>query len=194
MSRSVVTRPSAAADFARLNPSLTAQGLIAETFPRSMNTAATALMIGGTVYLTAIPLFAGNVVTKIILGISNAGVAMTLSKVGLYDKAGARLAVSADQGASWETALRKEISLSAPYTVTVSDAFYVALVAAGGTLPRILGGAAVSTAAALDLIGGSIGGTGVRPYAVMTGQTDLPATVTLAAPSAAPFAFWIGVN
>lgn len=164
-----------------------AQGFKVETFPRVMASAAS-VMVGGTVYVTGVGLLRGEIVSNItILLTSPTASGMTLSKVGLLDLAGNRLALSADQGTAWQTASLKTCAMIAPYTVPVSGMYYVAVVAAASvTLPSI--GRSAITAAAEGMPGFSF------PHASMLSQTDIPSAVTLQVASGVQLAMWAGVS
>lgn len=163
------------------------EGLISQTFPRFGMTAG-AVLVGGTAYYSSIPLLAGDVVSSVVFLVSVAGVAMTLSKAGLYDTAGNRLATSVDQGASWETAGHKSVAMVTPYVVPASGIYYFAIIGAGGTLPIIpraaLAGNVTSQAALAP--GALICGT-------ETGKTDLDPTATITASASAMY-HWAGVK
>lgn len=162
---------------------LAAQGLLAETYSRIANITQ-ALLTGGRVYYALIALPEGETVTGLCQIVQTAGVAMTLSKIGLYDIAGNRLAISADQGAAWESIGLKQVPFTAPLVVPAGDAFYTALVASGGTLPQFFCG---STNAGLAVAAAG----GVIPFATLSGQVDLtdPAVITAAT---TPRAIWHG--
>lgn len=164
---------------------LTAQGLISENWPRQTGRVGT-IMVGGTAYFMLVPLRAGQIVTSVSIIITTQGATMTLSKVGLYTKAGVRLGSSADQGAAWETVGTKTADLTSPVTVPTTDGYYAAVVAAGGTLPTLLVGSN------LVVVAGQVG-AGAAAFGIETGQTDLDATATIV-PGTAPLAFWIGVS
>lgn len=173
--------------FDRNSVRLTAEGLIGENFSRAL-IGGNALSIDGTAYFMAIGLRAGDVVANISIVIAAASATTTLSKVGLYSKGGTRLAVSADQAASWETAGLKTIAMIAPYTVLADDGFYLAAIAkASVTLPKF--GIAQ---AALQVQGAGAIGSGMAAYGTQTAQTDLPASATITA--GAPLSIWGGVS
>lgn len=188
--RSILSASSDAAVAALLNPALVAQGLIAQTYDRSGGAPSLALLVDGTAYFTAIPLFSGSTVTNISVPVSVAAVGMTLSKVGLYDSAGNRLAVSADQGAAWESTGMKTIAVVTPYAVPTSGLYYAALVAkATVTLPTVLRS---SSGIGTLVTGMTAIGAGKLPVGTLTAQTDLAATaaITLGSPSS----LWIGIS
>lgn len=163
------------------------EGLIAQTWDRHTGANAT-ILVDGTAYFTLIGLLAGDVVTNLSISVPIAGVTMSLSKVGLYTTAGVRLALSADQGTAWESAGVKTIAMTSPYTITTSGAYYVAIVAKGGTLPTVMRGGifAASTSQGAGI------GSGSMVAGVQTGQTDLPTSATIV--SGSGFAHWVGVS
>lgn len=165
---------------------LTAQGLITETWPRAAVASAATIMVDGRAYFIAVGLRAGDVVSNLAIAIHVAGATMTLSKVGLYSKAGTRLAVSADQGTAWQSAGMKNVALASPYTVTADDGYFVAVIGKGTTLPRLASGNTnVNQAAAV--------GSGMLSSGNLDAQTDLPASATISG-SADAVAYWVGVS
>lgn len=163
-----------------------AEGGGVATVPRQ-HTFAQTIMVGGTVYYVGVGLLAGDVITGISLSLTNAGVAMTLSKAGIYSPSGSRVALSADQGTAWESAGMKTAPLTASYTVPSNGHYYLAIVGAGGTLPTVTRSSAQSAASGFS----TAIGTGIRPYAAEAGQADLPTTATFAD---ALFAPWLQAN
>lgn len=170
------------------NPALVAQGILAETAPPTTQAA----IIDGTIYFMGVQLHAGQVVSRISIGISTAGNGTSLSKVGLYDASGNRLARSADQASAWDTAGLKNIDMITPYTIPTSGWYYVAFVAkTATTMPTPVVSIATSSVV-LGAIGPFNGGSTLK-WGVQTGQTDLPATATIVA-GAAPKVLWAVVT
>jgi hypothetical protein len=167
----------------RIQLCITAQGIISETFSRNANGAGS-ILIDGYAYFVAIGLKAGDVVTNISVVVNTVGATVTLSKVGLYSTAGTRLAVSADQGAAWESTGMKTIAMGTPYTVLTDGAYYVAVVCKATTLPYLIRGA-TQTYSYLKV------GTGIYPYGIQTGQTDLPASATI---GGGGLGIWAGIS
>lgn len=151
-----------------------ARGLIAETLD-GRNSSATGPMIGGVVSYVAVGLRAGDIVTNIGFFVATAGTVMTLSKVGLYDKLGNRLALSADQGASWATAGYKRIAMIAPFTILATDIYYLAAVSAFTVAPQIPRGAQNAG------LGSFIEPGLPANYYGQAGQVDLPVAAVFAA-------------
>lgn len=153
-----------------------AQGILAETHSRITSTMASSAIVSGTAYFHGIVLRAGTVVTNITVSVSVAGVAVTLSKVGLFASDGTQLAVSADQGTSWHTTGNKTIAMGTPYTVLTTGFYYVAAIAVfTSTAPALIRG---STGAGSILAGTAIG-SGVLPFGVQLAQADMPSPATI---------------
>lgn len=165
---------------------LTAQGLTAATWERLAENSGATILVDGRVEFICVGLRAGDVVTNLLIAIDVAGVTMTLSKVGLYDKTGTRLAVSADQGAGWASTGLKTIAVATPYTVPIDDGYYVAIVGKATTLPR-------PASAAFDSKALLAVGSGMAPLGIQTGQTDLPSSATITF-SGTGNAYWVGVS
>ncbi len=177
--------------FRALNPSLAAQGAVAETVPR-WSASGAAVIIDGTVYFVAINLFAGTVVSNLSIAIQAAGTGTSLSKVGLYSTSGTRLALSADQAAGWDSTGIKTIAMIAPYVVPSTGQYFVALVAkTATTMPQpVRCVIATATGAVMQVPIGS----NAPPYGVQTAQTDLPASATISTVGAPVAALWAAVS
>lgn len=173
----------------RTGVSARAQGLIAETLPRAQAGLYVGGTVSGTLFAVGVPLLAGDVVSNLSIIVTAAGAAATLSKLGLYSKAGVLLASSVDQGTSWQSAGPKTVAMSTPYTVPTTDLYYVALLYVGtSTLAAFARGWGSGTTALIAAIG-----SGSLPFASQAGLSDLPAPATLVN-TAAPLAFWMGVS
>lgn len=155
---------------------LTAQGIIAETYDRGTNSS-NVLLTSGDVVFGLVGLRAGDVVSNIHCSMSVAGVrgASGAAYVGLYSKTGTRLAQSADATATFtgSTGLLT-VTLSAAYTVTANDGYYLAVFSNFvDTQPTLMRGNAAGGV-------GLVVGTGARKNALQAGQSSLPASATLA--------------
>ncbi len=180
---------SAAPFVPRIDRRTSAQGLITETFPRQTGVANTASTTG-TIYGAGVYLFAGEVVTNLSIIITTAANTSTFAKVCLYDTAGNRLAISADQGLGWDTGGLKTVALTAPYLVPVTGWYYAAYLSVATTGPSTCG--SNGTAAALLAMCVPVG-AGFIPWFTVAAQTDLVNPVTIAA-GAAPTPKWIGLS
>ncbi len=160
-------------------------GIFASTVDRRL-AGGTSALVSGTVYGVLTGLYAGQVITSVGIIVAGAGVALTLSKVGLYNDNFQKLAASNDQGAAWQSVGGKQAALTAPFTITQSRSYYLCVLVTGGTPPTVLRG--TTTVDANRTIGG-----GDMGMIVQTGQVDLPATIApLAEGTGAPIAVWLG--
>lgn len=172
------------ADLNRVQAQTEGYGLKFQSAP--LNTMpATVALTSGLVYATLVGLEAGEQITNLCTLLTAGGTSLTLVKLGLYDTAGNRLAVTADAAASFGTAGAKTVALTAPYSVLTSGAYYSVILAthagSGPTIPR----SAATTFAAF--------GSGVPLVAGEAGQTDLDATCTLTA-AATSHGLWLAGN
>lgn len=126
--------------------------------------------------------------------VATAGVTLTAGQnfVGLYNAAGARVALSADQTAAWGSVGFKTIAWSAPVAVTPGF-YYVAILTNGTTGPAVaregnLDASLVNPNLTPATLRWSAGGTG------LTGLTALPANVTMADRAASATTYWVGLD
>jgi hypothetical protein len=147
---------------------------------------ASSAVASGTAEFTAVGLHAGEIVTNVTCVMLTNGATLSLVKVGLYDKTGTRLAISADNSASFTSGAPKLITtaLTAPYTVLADDLYYLAIIAVGTTGPTLGRGNGTFDAPKL-------GGTSPAIAARQAGQTDLPSSATYTAQGPA---YWLGAS
>lgn len=166
-----------------------ALGFTHETYDFGTQTNATTL-VAGNAYFIGIGLLAGDVISNVYLIVNTAAAALTYSRIGIYDKTGALLAISADQGASWQTTGFKTVPIG-PLTIPATDIYYIGIFTAGTTLPLITRG--IVTSAAIPQF--SIAGKKAWGY-VQTGLAALPSPATFADSGTAtvlPF-YWFAVS
>lgn len=170
----------------RTDLALATQGIISENFPRQGARGDTSIMVDGTVYYMSVGLRAGDIAAAVSVYVTVIGITPTLSKVGLYSKAGVLLASSAELGAVWTTGTGQKTSVfSTAYTVPADDGYYVGLVCKASTLPTLVRGNANTGAS------GAAVGTGVVAFGSETGKSDLPAPGVIGTPS---IAFLVAVS
>jgi hypothetical protein len=151
-------------------------GIIAETLDKNLLAVTSSAITSGSMQGGAVGLCAGEVITGVALEINGAGSGVTLAKVGLYDRSGNRLAVSADFSGAVGT-VHKEIPFTAPYTVLADDVYYLTfLFVFTTTAPTMLKQSnAISGAVATAT------GSGVRPVIGVGSLADMPASTTYSA-------------
>lgn len=163
-----------ASDLLRAQIVTRANGYFAETMDRKILTS-TAAHNDGQIYLTSIGLLAGELVSGIDFFCGTGGSALTLAKMGLYDRFGTRLAVSTDQGAAWVlgTGTLLGVDMLVPYRITISDAYYGAWICKGGAVPQAM--------SATGSASSQIRAANCAPIcASVLAQTDLPASIAFA--------------
>lgn len=160
------------------------EGMLTENYERA-SARDSSLMTDGMAYYAAVGLKAGDVVSGGVLLITTGGTAVSLSKMGLYSSAGARLAISADQGTAWQGTGFKVAAFLTPYEVETDGLYYAAFVAKAATTLPSPARAWTSGLWQTDI------GSGLRPWYQQAAQTDLPATATFAGTSVS---FWAALT
>jgi hypothetical protein len=172
---------------------LAARGLIAEAFTPALERS-TISVPSGTAYLSLVGLTQGHVVSDIVLTLLTAasGTAPTLAKLGIVSSTGVVLATTANVNSNslWSGVTGKVgFALSSSYTVPTSGGYYLAVLVVGtwGT-----------TQAAISRVDGNTEGpamkaygSGARPFASVTGLSDLGGTLALADPGSGA-CVWLG--
>ena len=152
--------------------------------------AGTFLHVSGTLYMHKIYIPAAATISNILIGVTTGGSTLTAGQnlVGLYNAAGSRVAVSTDQSAAWATSGAKSCALTAAYAAAVG-VYWVGVLSVG-TTPIT---AAVSNGFRAAYEAGVSGAT-LRHGANATGQTSMPASVTLASNGSTSASTWVGLN
>lgn len=147
------------------------QGLIGWTFDPVITTGSAA-NVSQTLYFVKIPVRKAATITNLIVvvGILGSGLTAGQNLLGLYDSAGTRLGVTADQTTSWGAGTgTKTVPLTSP--VAVSAGFYYVAILSNGTTPAsFLRG--TSQSSSVNNLGGTFRNVNI------TGQTALPASFT----------------
>lgn len=165
------------------------QAIKGETWPRQLGTGGNQ-PAAGSLYLSAIGLTKGDVVTNLLCVIDGAGSGTSLSKLALYDSSFNKLAATADQGSSWNSVGSKTIPLTAPYTVTETDIYYIAvLVNASVTIPYLWRVVPNSANAPTPFSGGS---GYLWVFDSSSGRTDFPSSFGGSASLGSGPCFWFG--
>ncbi len=163
----------------------TALGYIAETFARYDGWMDTGVLSSGEVAYVGIFLRQGEIITNLHVVILTAGAGLTLSKCGIYDTVGNRLASSANQGAAWQSSGLKTVALTSSYTVPSAGFYYLAMLVTGVTPP------AMPTAQTNTASMGNALGANPAPVNLQAAQADLPA---VAAFTPGGYILWIGTS
>lgn len=162
--------------------SLRATGVLAESFSRAGQVGSSVTLVSGTLWLVAVPLEQGTVVTA--LNYWSTGTALsggTNKWAALYDSALALMAQSTTDtdAADWGTNTKFTFTLSAAQTISTSGLYYAGLMVAASTPPTILGvaGNSVLWGAAPKLTGtstASLTDTAPNPAAAISAAGSMP--------------------
>ena len=177
----------------QLNPAMTAQGLVAQTYDRVRNVNSTASgAVSGTLQGVIVSLYAGTVITNLHLVVGTVPTGLSLAKLAVFTTSGARLGVTADMSAAMATQGLKSGVLVSPFTISTTGAYYFALLQVAGTTP------AGCNHGAGNIFCNEAVGSGVVPMPVQTGLADVPSQATFVAPTGiAPSigrGLWIGAS
>lgn len=147
---------------------------------------------GGVVYLAKLDIAnRATIVSNILVGVITAGATLTSGQnfVGLYNSSGTLLATSADQTTAWGTVGLKTAAIT-PQTLAVGS-YYVAILSNGTTRPVFATGAGHGQ----DSITNAGLTTGTAAFLTSgTGQTTLPASITLSSGSQNSGARWAALT
>lgn len=129
-------------------------------------------------------------ISSVVIFVSTAGVALTANQcfAGVYDSAGTRQAVTADQSAVWNTTGLKNMAVTVPYVVPANADIWLALVYNGTSCSF---SATSITSGQGDLINAGLSAANYRFTNGPTAQTSLPASITMGTRVTTPQATWM---
>lgn len=164
------------------------QGFISWTeTPSLINNAG--ILTSGTVTLAQLVVRDAVTANRIFVRITAAGVGLTAGQnfVGLYNAAGTRVALSADQSAAWTGTGVMSPALTAPVGLSAGK-YWVALLSNGATPPTFRCGNQGGDGNA------GLAGATLRYATAAVAQTSLPVSFVPAALTAQLNAWWVGVQ
>lgn len=149
------------------------------------------VLTSGTVNMAKLWVRQPTTITNVGASIATVGAALVAGQNfgGLYDAAGNRIGVTADQTAAWGTVGFKEMALTAPVAVT-PGAYYVAVLSNAGTTPAFARGSALTSSIANAKLTATTGRFTTGPAA----QTTLPVSITMAARTLTGNALWTAMS
>ena len=132
-------------------------------------------------------------ITNVIAFVSTAGAGLVAGQnfAGVYDSAGTRVGVTADQTAAWATTGLKSMALTAPYVVAANATVYLAMLYNGTSMSLACSS---SVAGQNDLINANLSTSVARYTLGPNAQTSLPASITMAARSLSSQATWMAAS
>lgn len=132
-------------------------------------------------------------ITNVIAFVSTAGAGLTVGQCfgGLYDSAGIRQGVTADQAANWGTTGLKIMPLTVAFPVPANADVWVALLYNGTSIQFTT---TSSVAGQNDLINANLTPANARFTIGPNAQTSLPASTTMATRTNSSQATWVAVS
>lgn len=172
------------------SPLLAAQGFKAVPYDPAV-ASATFGLTSGTVFMTRVDLSAPGTLNGIVFAIATAGASLTAGQnlVGLYNAAGTRVAVSADQTTAFGSTGLIQAAFTAPYAAAAGP-YYLAVLSVGTTPITVY--RSVSAGAAAGLLNFGLTAATARFATGPTAQTSLPASVTMSSRTPAGTSIWLG--
>lgn len=167
------------------------QGMVAWSYDPS-EAANNQTLTSGTVVYVALPIREATSFTNIVVPISVAGATLTAGQnlVGLYNSAGTRVAVSADQAANWTTTGVKTVPMVGAPIALSPGMYFLAYLSVGTTPITILRESNITNA---NLINYNLT-TATARVSELAGQTSLTSTVTLSSRTLSLLSTWAGIS
>lgn len=170
------------------NPHPVVNGLLSWGFPPN-SASGTAHMTEGTVYLQKFYLNKPATLSSLMFNVTNSANSPSAGYGGLYDLSGTRLAVSANTASAFTTTGGKTLPFSVAYVANTGYYYSALLCAAGpGQGPDLSAGTASSSVTNINLTAATL-----RYCTGPTGQTTLPASITMSSNIAA-VSLWTGIK
>lgn len=145
----------------------------------------------GTKYVLRVPVNIVEPVSSVWMIVTTAGATLTAAQnlCGVYNAAGAQLAVTGDQSAVWTSTGAKQMALTS--TIAITPPYLYVEVMSNGTTPATFARFGQPPSANLNLAGALL-----RCATNGTGATALDASITPSSLSTlnTPFSFWVGLS
>lgn len=175
----------------------TDQGMLAWTHdPMIVFNNTTNAITAGVVYLNAIIVPVAATITNLYTALNSQTVpaGLTNSFAGIYSTAGTRLAVTNNVSTPWQTIGLNTLPLSSTYAITPGRYYIGVVVGAATTVPTFSRSGGTFGSAPVYNVGGTAAAATFRCGSVLTGQTALPTSITMANVATGPLNFWAGMN
>lgn len=165
-----------------------ANGLLAWSFDPAA-AVNNSVLTAGVLYLTKVVLAAPATITNLLAFVVTQGNSLTSGQnfAALFDSSGTQRGITADQTTAWGSNGAKTMALTSPYAAAAGS-YWVALLANGSTAPAF----ARSAGTAVGNIG--LAAASYRFGTSGTGQTAVPASVTMGSMGSSAVALWVGVS
>jgi hypothetical protein len=175
-----------------LETSAVDHGAIAWTFD-NVSDSGSSTITTGTPFMSKVWVREPATLSTLYISITTSGVSLTAGQnfAGVYNAAGTRLAVTADQTTAWGTTTGLQtMALTVPVAVT-PGAYYITLLANGTTSPNLARGAVAGSGASTVNFG--LTAATARYSTGPAAQTSLPASITMASRTLSAISMWSAV-
>lgn len=142
----------------------------------------------GTVFLHKIYIPAGVSINNLGTNVTTAGSALTYARAALFNGSGTQLGLSVDQTTLWTSTGFKVNALSAPVAISTAGFYYVALLNTGTTAAQMS-----STPGTSNAFNANTTGATLRHATGPTGQTSMPASITMSSNISTGASIWVTV-
>ncbi|QKW31419.1 collagen-like protein (plasmid) [Streptomyces seoulensis] len=168
-------------------------GYISWAFDPAASSTTGTTLTGGYVYLVQLVLRQAATINRLHVVVGTAGSGLTSGQclAGLYDTTGARVGVTGDQSAVWNSTGHKTMALTAAYSAAAGR-YYVALLFAGTTSPTFACGSTLGNTFTPG--NANLNAGGYRFCRFGPSQTSLPASVTLSSFTPDANNLWVAVS
>lgn len=145
----------------------------------------------GTINLHKIYLPTTATVSNVLVAVQAAGSGLTSGDnlIGLYNAAGTRVAVTADQTTTWGSTGVKTAAFTSSFTPAAPGVYFVAVLSVGTTPVTLYG----SPGSGAVYNANTTGATLVHATGP-TGQTTMPATITMSGLTSSSLSIWAGLS
>lgn len=145
----------------------------------------------GVLNLTRVQIRRPVTITNLVTSVAVAGVTLTAGQnfAALYDSAGNRVGVTADQTAAWGSAGNKTMALTATYAAATGF-YWVALLSNGTTAPQFM--RTPTSTSGLNNLGATVSTAFSGTFGAA--QTTAPATITPGSIALNPVTYFVAVS
>jgi hypothetical protein len=142
----------------------------------------------GTVFLHKLYIPAGPTINNLGAVVTTAGNTLTYARAALFNGSGTQLGISVDQTTNWASTGFKVNATTAPISISTAGFYYVALLNTGTT-----GATFASTPGTSNAFNANTTGATLRHATGPTGQTSMPASITMSSNISTGASIWCAV-
>lgn len=166
------------------------QGLLAAPYDIALSSAAQ-LPTSGTIYMVALNIRTPATASSLVLPSFTSGTGLVAGQnwAGLYNQAGTRIGLTADQTTAWATTGVKTMAITP--VALAAGRYYVAFLTNAASTPGFLRSLSVASLPEIPNLG--YNATDARWATGPTAQTTLPASITMASRTPLGLTYWAGI-